>query len=740
MRRILRLRDSPARRVAGLAATLASLATTAQAAGELQCFVPPSPPTTPVATLPSLAPGSRILVEADRADVSATGESVLSGNVTVTYQGRQLLADEVRYDPVTRRMRAAGNVMLLDPTLEIEGSLADFNPEDPSGSSFATARFRLVDQPGRGGAELIRRVSDDVAILEDVSYTGCPEDDPGWTLHAPRIRLDRDREVGTARNVRITFKGVPIFYTPWLTFPLSDKRKTGLLTPSFGSSRRSGTDISLPVYWNIRPNLDATFTPRLLTERGEQLKTELRYLLPRSDGQFRFEFLNNDQQTGTDRRFGTLLHETRLSRALTLTADISQASDGNYLEDFSGSLSGASVTHLERRVDLRLREESWDVIARVQDFQTLDRSIPRDDRPYERVPQLLATGRWPDQLLGLDFDFTGELVNFDRDDSVTGVRLDTAFTASAPLLWPGIRVTPELTVNHTRYALDGVDDGVSRDPARTVPVFALDARAVFERQRSPERAIQLLEPRVRYTYIPFREQDDLPIFDTGTPDLNLVQLFRSNRFVGADRIGDANQLSMGVTGRLVDPATNNEYLTATVGGIVSFDEERVTTPAGGPLNDDLSDLVAEVRLRLAKRWNADIDYQFDTGSRTFDKAAVRLQFRPAAGTVVNLGYRYRAGELEQTDLSFALPVGPRWELVGRWNYSLDERETLERFLGVGYESCCWAIQLVQRSYVSTRQGERENQLYIQFTLKGLTSLGSATTRFLDRGILGYSEL
>jgi LPS-assembly protein len=709
------------------------------AAGELQCFSPPQ--AMPPVSLPEGVDSVDVLVEADRAEVSSGEESILSGNVTVTYQGRQLLADEVRFDPLTRRMRASGNVQLLDPGLQIEGATADFAPRSTEGSSFVSASFRLVDQPGRGGAALIRRVNDDVAILQDVNYTGCPEDDPGWMLYAPRIRLDREKDVGTARNVRITFKGVPILYAPWLTFPLSDRRKSGLLTPSFGASQRNGTDISLPVYWNVRPNIDATFTPRVMTERGIQLRSQLRYLLPRSDGEFRYEFLNADKQTNSDRRFGTLLHTTRINDALTLSADIAQASDGNYLEDFSGSLSGASVTHLERRVDLRMREAHWDVAARVQDFQTLDASILRENRPYERVPQIVADGDWQDQWFGLDIDFAGELVNFDRDDSVTGLRMDVASTASLPLRRPGVVVLPSVTMSHTRYALDGVDgeNAGSTDPSRTLPIFSLDARAIYERQPRADGPIQLLEPRVRYTYIPFRDQDDLPVFDTGTPDLNLVQLFRSNRFVGSDRISDANQVSLGLTGRLVDPGTSNEYLTATIGGIVAFQESRVSTPSGRPPLDDLSDLLAEIRLRLSERWNADIDYQFDTGETRFDKAAIRLQYRPYQRALVNLGYRFRLNELEQTDLSFAIPIGQRWEVVGRWNYSLDEQKTLEAFFGLGYESCCWALQLVQRSFVTTREGERETAIYVQFTLKGLTSVGAGTARFLDRGILGYSD-
>ncbi|MEM9383797.1 MAG: LPS-assembly protein LptD [Pseudomonadota bacterium] len=705
----------------------------------MQCFAPPGaddlPPPAPEESL------TRVLVEADSAQVSSRGESVLTGDVTVTYEGRQLRADEVRYDPQTRRMRASGNVRLLDPLLRIDGTTADYAPESAAGSSFSDASFKLLDQPGRGGAERIRRVDDDVAVLENVTYTGCPEQTSGWRLRAPYIRLDREKDVGTARNVRITFQGVPILYAPWLTFPLSDKRKSGLLTPSFGASRRSGTDIAIPWYWNIRPNIDATFTPRLLTDRGTQLRTDFRYLLPKSEGEARFEFLSNDDQTGRNRSFGTLYQQTRISDVLTLTADLARASDGNYLEDFGGSLSGASITHLERRVDLTLREERWNLLARVQDFQTLDASIPRSARPYERVPQLVGGGRWPNLWKGIDFALDGELVNFDRADGVTGVRLDTASTFSVPLTRRGITVLPAVTVSHTRYALADLEEtGIDSSPSRTLPIVSLDARATFERQPRKGGPIQLLEPRIRYTYIPFREQDDLPVFDTGAPDLNLVQLFRSNRFAGTDRIGDANQVSVGVTGRLIDQDNGKEFLTATVGSIISFADEDVTIPAGRPEVDDLSDLLAEVGLRLADRWNADVGLQFDAGTRSWDKAAVRVQFRPGKRSVVNVGYRFRDDDLEQTDLSFAFPLGNRWEFVGRWNYSLDERETLERFVGVGYESCCWALRLVQRNFVSTRLGDRDNQFYVQFTLKGLTSIGSATSRLLDRGILGYSDL
>jgi LPS-assembly protein len=545
--------------------------------------------------------------------------------------------------------------------------------------------------------------------------------------------------VGVARKARVDFKGVPILYLPYLSFPLSTDRKSGFLIPNVGVSERSGTDISAPYYLNLRPNLDMTLTPRYLSRRGLQLASEVRYLTPRSVGNLDIEYLPNDDEVDADRRLASIQHLTRFSDSTQFTANIAGTSDGNYFQDLGRSLSAASITHLERRVDLDWHDGPWRVLGRLQNFQTLDDEITRDERPYERLPQLVALGSWPDMFFGLQPQLRTELVNFERSDGVTGQRLDLLPELNLPLGSQGLRFTPGVALEHTRYALTNTAPGEPDELTRTAPIVTMDAHAVLERTAGKSQRVQTLEPRARYTYIPLRAQDDFPVFDTGEPDFNLVQLFRDNRFTGIDRLGDTDQLSVGLTSRLLDGATGEEYLNATVGQIVYFDDREVTLPEQGRGTEDLSDLLAEVSLRVSERWNADIGYQWDPDNQLADKSAVRVQYRTPGRGVLNLGYRFRRNELEQTDVSFALPLGSRFDLVGRWNYALDESETLERFLGFEYQSCCWAVRLVTRRYVSTRSGDTETAIFAQLELKGLTSIGSPTDDLLEHGILGYTQ-
>jgi LPS-assembly protein len=682
--------------------------------------------------------GMTVDVLARRVELSRTGPSLLEGDVEVRTGERYLGADRVRYDPATGDVSAEGDVRFGDAGLEVSGTLASFDSE-LGGGRFSNTTFKLKDANGRGTAQQIERVNRDVSVLEGVSYTSCPENRDDWLLRAPYIQIDRGQEVGVARKARLDFKGVPILYLPYMSFPLSDKRKSGFLLPDIGATQRSGTDLALPYYFNVRPNLDLTLKPRYLSRRGLQLGTELRYLEPRSNGKLDLEYLPKDHEFGDDRRLSTLEHVTQFSANTRLQASISSASDGSYFQDLGNSLSAASVTHLERRVDLDWHGGAWRVLGRVQNFQTLDAAIARADRPYERVPQLVATAQWPDAAFGLQPQLSTELVNFERSDGVHGQRLDLHPELSLPIGPAGLRFTPSVAVEHTRYNLNDAAPGTASALTRTAPIVSLDAHAVLERTVGQSQRVQTLEPRARYTYIPLRTQATLPVFDTGEPDFNFVQLFRDNRFTGIDRLGDADQLAVGVTSRLLDGATGEEYLNATLGQIVYFDDRNVTLPGETQATQSLSDLLAEVSLRVSSRWNADVGYQWDPDTGQSDKSAVRFQYRTPGRGVLNLGYRFRRAELEQSDVSFALPVGSRFDVVGRWNFALPESETLERFLGFEYQSCCWALRIVTRRYVSTRSGETESAIFAQLELKGLTSLGSPADSLLEHGILGYTR-
>ena len=680
---------------------------------------------------------TRIQVSTDTAVLSREDKSVFSGNVEVQYGERRIIADEVRYDPDTGRLDASGNVRYADPRIELDGSRGEFETGDETGS-FVSASFRLPAQDGRGEAGQVWTRDDNIVELRDVSYTTCPVDNDDWVLLAPQVRLDRERGVGVGRNVQMKFKGVPILYAPYLSFPVSEKRKSGLLVPDIGRSDSSGTDFSLPYYWNMAPNYDAIVTPRLLSKRGVQLRTDFRYLWPRTRGDLQVRYLPDDKESKRNRSRIELEHATRFDHGWRFDARVQHVSDDQYFEDLGSSLGDASPTYLERRADVRYRGNNWRLLARTQGFQTLAANIAEENRPYERVPQILANGNWK-SAYGSNLSLRGELVNFQRRSGVTGLRLDLRPGVSWPVAGPGYTFNPRIELRHTRYQLDDQAASADEQPSFTAPVFSVDTSAVFERPVGLNgRLTQTLEPRLQYTHIPFRDQSGIPVFDSGEPDFNFVQLFRANRFTGGDRLGDTDKLSVGLTSRLINFADGSELLSATLGQAIFLSDRAVALPDGDAPVADESSLIGEIGMKFSQRWNADVGYQWDPDRSRSSKAEVRVQFRPGNSSVLNLSYRFRREELEQSDLSFAVPVADRWNLVGRWNYSLQDDTTLERFAGGEYETCCWIARVVSRSFVNNIDGERDTALFTQLHFKGLASVGGRADLLLEDGILGYS--
>jgi LPS-assembly protein len=375
-------------------------------------------------------------------------------------------------------------------------------------------------------------------------------------------------------------------------------------------------------------------------------------------------------------------------------------------------------------------------MGQIQDYQTIDDAILPIDDPYRRVPQLLANASWPVGVMRLGL--VGEVVNFDRDVGVTGWRLNAAPSLELPITRPGWFVTPAVSLDHTRYQLSGTLPGTETDPTRTAPIASLDTGMVLERSLNGTNRLQTIEPRLLYVHIPYRNQDGLPVFDTITPDINLVQLYRKNRFLGVDRIGDTDQLSIGVTSRVLDVASGRELMTATIGQTRYFSDRGVTLPGTSVSTFEESDYIAQLRFLIWENVNFDFGHQWGTGENGTTKSEARLQYRPASSKILNLAYRFRRDSLEQGDLSWSWPVTTQWNFVGRYNFSFRDQEVLEQFFGLEYESCCWGLRLVSRRHISTRDGTRDSSFGLQLVLKGMTSVGTAADKLLERGILGYS--
>ena len=687
--------------------------------------------------LTSLDNPDTVLLEAGsiEAQLGDLPTAVMSGGVLLRRDDKLAAAESARYDPLQKSLHLEGGVRYEDPGTQVIGQSAEF----AYGSGrirFEGAEFSLGDN-SRGAADTIEINQNGVLILEHVKYTTCPPESEDWLMQGSSIKLDTNKGVGTAKGMKLRFKGVPILYAPYLSFPIGDARKSGVLTPEIGSSGRSGNEIRVPWYWNIAPNYDATITPRLLTSRGLQVGGDFRYLTEHNDGVIAADYLPDDDITNDTRYQYRLQHRTLFGNGWRNRINLIEVSDSQYYEDLGGSLSASSITHLDRNVRFDFYSPGFSIFGQVQEFQTIDDAILPEEEPYRRVPQVLINGRW-NIPLGLRFGIDGEVVNFDRDVGVTGWRVNARPKLDLPIRGSGWFITPGLEFDYTSYDLANTLPGDSVNPTRSVPISSLDMGLIFERTAVNSPRINTIEPRLLYVSIPYRDQDGLPVFDTITPDINLVQLYRKNRYLGIDRIGDTEQLSLGITSRILDLSTGRELMSVTVGQQLYHGNRLVTLPGDTMATSETSDYIAQLRFLLFKNVNFDFGHQWGTGVNNTTQSEARLQYRPATNKILNLSYRFRRDSLEQGDLSWSWPVASRWNFVGRYNFSLRDQEVLEQFFGLEYESCCWGLRLVSRRHISTRDGTHDSSFGLQLVLKGMTSVGTAADKLLERGILGYS--
>jgi LPS-assembly protein len=662
------------------------------------------------------------------------------GGVRVRQGNRSIVAEQAEFNSENSHFRISGQVQFEDPVLRATSDGGgSYSATD--GASLSNAEFELRQRPARGAARNMQMTPEGLIKLDGVSFTTCPRDDSSWRLRASSITLDTKTRIGTGRGTRVDFKDVPILYLPWMSFPLGSERKSGFLFPTLGHSTRSGAQFALPYYWNIAPNADLTFEPMLYSERGIDFGGEVRFLSERQRTTLHMNFLPDDNVEHRDRSRIVLQNVTNLPGDVRFFIDAANVSDSRYFEDFAQGPAGTSVAFVERLAGFRYRDENWRASAEFQQFQTIDQSLAEEDRPYARLPRILVSadyGWGPEERVRYGFD--SEVVNFDRDFGVTGWRFDAMPTASLDLGGPGMFLRPGVAFRHTSYALEDTLPGQRKNPSRSLPIASVDAGLIFERDSGSRAQRRLtLEPRLLYLNVPFREQDDLPLFDTGLPDLNLVQLFRTNRYVGADRVSDADQVSLGATSRLYDAEDGTQFLSVTVGQTYYFKQPRVRLPDEPVRDSHTSDFIGQVSLTAYKNWNADFGIQWNPDQSRSERAQANVQFRPDGEQVINVGYRFQRDRLEQTELSGAWPVGEKWNVFARYVYSLRDDKALEQFGGLEYRSCCWRARLVGRKFVSSRTGEQDTGIYLQLELTGLASVGSAADAFLTGAIRGYER-
>ncbi len=689
------------------------------------------------------------------------------------------------------------------------------------------AEYVLHEGQVRGSAQYVKREETAIIRLKDGTYTRCEPDSNAWYLKGNNVTLNRATGFGSATNVTLRVKDVPVFYTPYIFFPIDDRRQSGFLTPSISSSSDDGLSIQTPYYFNLAPNFDATLYPTYMTDRGLLMEGEFRYLTRSSEGQIGAAYLDDSDderkrqsEYESTRWMYSWQHRTGLDSRLLAEVDYTDISDPYYFQDLSTDLGIDQPDHLDQRGTLTYRGDTY--TARLN-MHAYERATVLDVTPYDRLPQLTLNGRAPFELGDLQFNYATELVRFDRDlrdgnfinengqperwydDRLTGLRrangtrLHLQPGISLPLDWTWGFLKPSIKYAYTQYDLDLDSRGRSQlgndfddAPDRSLPIVSVDSGLYFDRdtQWFGRNYRQTLEPRLFYLYVPEEDQTDIPVFDTGEYSFSYSSLWRENRFSGPDRIGDANQVSLGVTTRFVEP-DGFERQRLSVGQIYYFRDREVQLPGlegNRPDNtSNVSPYALEYLYRYNRDWHFTSTFNWDPDEGRTRSGSAMFHYQPAdnPNKIVNFGYRYRNDvirfdqasgnwtyggdfgrpeyatdndpsttyikdyyKIQQHDFSAIWPIVPQWSVIGRWQYDYARNRTLEAFGGFEYDSCCWKLRLINRYWIDYDESslnpslneEPDRGIFLQIVLKGLGGVvGNKTESFLDQGIQGYRE-
>ncbi|QXI17369.1 LPS-assembly protein LptD [Pseudomonas hamedanensis] len=763
----------------------------------------------------------------------------LAGDVVLRQGSMQVESDEASLYQAESRAELNGDVRIRDNGALIVGDHADVQL-DTGEAKVDNAEYVMHKSRIRGSALYAKRAENAIIRLKDGTYTTCEPNSNAWQLKGNNITLNPATGFGTATNVTLRVKDIPILYTPYIYFPIDDRRQSGFLPPTIGSGTDTGFMLVTPYYFNLAPNYDATLYPRYMSKRGMLVEGEFRYLTKSSEGQFGAAYLNDEDD---DRKRQSDYSETRYmynwqhkggldSRVFT-EVDYTKISDPYYFQDLQTDQIGVkSSDFVNQQGAISYRGDSYTARLNAQQYQLATVS---SITPYGRLPQITFNGQLPYHPEGLDFDYETEIVRFDRDlrtgnfldenggpvnaDGTVGTpRLDTNVSGlarangnrlnlkpgvSLPMNWTYGFLKPSLKYQYTQYDLDldaqGKDDLVknrngasalgesfSSSQNRGVPIASIDSGLYFDRNTSffGKNYRQTLEPRLFYLYVPEKDQNDIPVFDTSEYTFNYASLFRDNRFAGSDRVGDENKLSLGVTSRWIED-DGFERQRVSVGQALYFKDRKVQLP--GIVFDDRDDAKSNVSpyaLEYEYRWNRDwrttADYNWDPDSHSPRSGSAMFHYQPEdnPNKVINAGYRYRNDQIrydqttgkwqmggdygtpgsadyvkdyykiKQHDFSVIWPIVPQWNAISRWQYDYNRNRTLEAFGGFEYDNCCWKLRLINRYWVSydefsqdAPQNEKgDHGVFLQIVLKGLGGLtGAKVESFLDKGIQGYRE-
>ncbi|MFA6903915.1 MAG: LPS-assembly protein LptD [Gallionellaceae bacterium] len=699
----------------------------------------------PVKTVAADSQEAPTVITADSVEAKQGQILEATGNAVLRKDDQMIRADHLLFLQESNELFADGSVRLEKSDAAVTGPSLKLDLNKSTGE-MAQPSFTLTDAKVRGNAETLHIEGKQQFTFDKASYTSCPAGNDDWLLKMSELELDRSTQIGTAYNARIEFMGVPILYTPWMNFPLNDRRRTGLLGPMLGSTNKGGSEITIPFYLNIASNYDATLSPRFIEKRGTLYDNEFRYMGNSYTGKIDYGELQGDKIAQRNRSHSSLFHTQSFGAGFSGMVNLNEASDDAYFRDLSSIPSIATQKHLLREGMVSYAGGWWSASARAQSFQTLQDPEALVPLPYRRLPQInLAAER---VIGGTVATLSAEHVNFYHPTSLNGSRAVLYPSLTYPLVKnPAYYLTPKLGIHYTQYALGENNTAALSKYERSVPIMSLDSGMTFERAfiAYESEYLQTLEPRMFYVNIPYVNQDMLPNFDTTPAVFSFMQMFTENRFIGSDRIGDAEQVTMALTSRLLDAETGNELLRVAIGERFSAQTPRVIL--GVPTaTTNQSDILLSVAGRMSNTISLDSLAQYNPNASRTEMFAATARYMPEAGKVFNLGYRYTfsadpdpSKTLKQVDASTQWLLGGRWHMVGQMKYSLQETRTVEALAGLEYNQDCWALRLVAQQFVTSTR-ESSTTYFVQLQLNELIRVGTDPLSALKQGIPGYTIL
>ncbi len=724
-----------------------------------------------------------VFVFGDRVSGRPDLDTVLDGHAELRRGATAIRADHIEYYQPTDQVKTRGNVRINNAGNRFEGPELQIKIDSFEGF-FTEPSYRFLRNGGNGQATRVDFLDEKHFTAHNASYTTCQRDneaswEPAWTLRADRVEFDLDAEVGVASGAVIRFKNVPILAFPTFSFPLTDKRKSGLLPPTLTVSSVNGVELRQPYYFDIAPNRDATFSPAIMSKRGIDLAGEFRYLEPGYQGQLHGSFLPSDPLRDRDRWSYSLQHAGVIESGVPaigqfgLNLNLNRVSDNNYWRDFPVATGSTTQRLLTQDASLSWNRGYFSSSVRALKWQTLQDVTAPITPPYDRLPQLTAAYTRVDApLLGLaglgggfDWSIMGDYSRFSSDPLQTlqpnGKRAFALMQLSHPWLAPAGYITPKLQLNATNYQFDTPLANGATSASRVLPTFSLDTGLQFERQASffGRSFTQTLEPRAFYVRTPFRDQSALPNYDSGANSFNFSTVFTENAFVGNDRISDANLLTLGLTSRLLDPASGAEAVRVGVAQRLRFEDQKVTLPGVLPVSDRISDLLVGASVNWVPQWSFDSTVQYNPKTRQSERASVGVRYNPGNYRGIRGAFRRQRdiSDTKQLDGGWQWPIndlwgdkgrdlgagqgqgGGRYYSVGRLNYSLLDKKLIDTVIGVEYDGCCWIGRVVlQRSQNSTSSAN--TQILFQLELVGFSRIGASPLETLKSNVPRYQYL